>query len=131
VRGLDTNVLVRYLTRDDPVQFRQADAFIAATVAAGDRCFVNAVVLCELVWVLRGAYRFEKVAVLKALDGIVATAQFVIDSKDVVRRAVEDYRGGKGDFADYLIGRWNQDAGCETTATFDRNLKDDEVFRFL
>jgi predicted nucleic-acid-binding protein len=131
VRGLDTNVLVRYLTRDDAVQFRQADAFIAATVAAGDRGFLNPIVLCELVWVLRGSYRFEKATVLKALDGIVATAQFVVDAKDVVRRAIEDYRGGNGDFADYLLGRWNQDAGCETTATFDRRLEGREAFRLL
>lgn len=129
MRGLDTNVLVRYLTEDDPIQFHQADAFIEATAAAGDQCLVNAVVLCELVWVLRTAYRFEKGAVLEALDKLAATNLFAIDAKDVVGRAVEDFRRGEGDFADYLIGRWNQEAGCELTATFDRTLKDSEVFR--
>ena len=48
VKGLDTNVLVRYLTEDDPVQARRAAAWIATTVARGDRCFISPIVLCEL-----------------------------------------------------------------------------------
>jgi predicted nucleic-acid-binding protein len=65
------------------------------------------------------------------LDRILATAQFDIDQRDVVRRALEDYRAGKGDFADYVIGNHNRESGCPTTATFDRRLKDSALFRVL
>jgi predicted nucleic-acid-binding protein len=54
-----------------------------------------------------------------------------IDQKDVVREAVEDYRAGGGDFADYVIGRRGREAGCEKTATFDRRLKASALFRVL
>lgn len=129
--GLDTNVLVRYLTQDDPRQAREANALISGTLEKGERCFIAAVVLCELVWVLRGAYRLEKATVAMALDRILATAQFDIDDRDVVRRALEDYRTGRGDFADYVIGNHNRESGCPTTATFDRRLKGSALFRVL
>jgi predicted nucleic-acid-binding protein len=58
--GLDTNVLVRYLTQDDPRQSRRASAVVAEAVAGGERLFVSAVTLCELVRVLHGAYTFDR-----------------------------------------------------------------------
>jgi predicted nucleic-acid-binding protein len=129
--GLDTNVLVRYLTADDPRQSRRAAALVAEAVSAGDRLFVGAVVLCELVWVLRGAYSLDRPTIAMALDRILATAQIEIDEKDIVREALEDYRAGSGDFADYVIGRRAREAGCEKTATFDRRLKASGLFRLL
>ena len=49
MRGLDTNVLVRYLTQDDPVQSRRANAVIADALERGEPCSINAIVLCELI----------------------------------------------------------------------------------
>lgn len=123
MKGLDTNVLVRYLTEDDPVQARRAAAFITTTVTRGERCFVSPVVLCELCWVLRAAYRISKTDLLLTLDRILATSQFVIGDKDVIRAAVEAYRAGPAEFADYFIGLAHQDSGCDRTATFDRRLR--------
>ncbi len=129
--GLDTNVLVRYLTQDDPRQSRLANALVAEAVSGGERLFVGAVVLCELVWVLRGAYAFDKATIASALERILGTAQLEIDQKDVVREALADYRAGSGDFADYVIGRRAREAGGELTATFDRRLKSSDLFRVL
>jgi predicted nucleic-acid-binding protein len=129
--GLDTNVLVRYLTQDDLRQSRRANALVAGATSGGDRLFVSTVALCELVWVLRGAYELDRPTVAMALDRILATAQLEIDQKDVVRGALEDYRAGGGDFADYVIGRRGREVGCEATATFDRRLKASGLFRAL
>lgn len=129
--GLDTNVLVRYLTQDDAAQARRANALLADAAAKGDRCFVGSVVLCELAWVLRGAYGFEKATILSVLERILATAQFTINEKDVARSALEDYRAGKADFADYVIGHVGKAAGCAATATFDRRLKANRMFQLL
>jgi predicted nucleic-acid-binding protein len=131
VTGLDTNVLVRYLTQDDPRQSRRANALVAEAVSGGERLFVSTVVLCELVWVLRGAYALDKATIVSALERILATAQLEIDQKDVVREGLEDYRVGGGDFADYVVGRRGREAGCERTATFDRRLKSSDLFRVL
>ena len=129
--GLDTNVLIRYLTEDDPVQARKAAACINTTVARGERCFVSTVVLCELSWVLLGAYEVSKNDLLQTLDRLLATTQFAIGHKDLVRQAVEAYRSGRADFADYIIGAMSREAGCTTTATFDRRLRNDVRFQVL
>ena len=129
--GLDTNVLVRYLTEDDPVQARRAADLITTVTARGGKCFISAVVLCELTWVLRGAYDVSRNDVSIALDQILATSQFVVGDKDVVRRALEAYRHGRADFADYVIGAMNGQAGCTKTATFDRRLRQAHGFQIL
>lgn len=131
MKGLDTNVLVRYLTQDDAAQARRANAFIAGELASGVRCFIGSVVLCELVWVLHGAYGLGKPDVVRTLDRILATAQFEIGERDVMLRALEDFRAGKGDFADFVIGRLGREAGCTDTATFDTKLGDSPLFTLL
>ena len=129
--GLDTNVLVRYLTGDDPVQSRRAATVIEEARARDERLLIHPVVLCELVWVLEAAYSFPKAEVVTALDRILRTAQFEVPDKTAVWRAWEDYRSGPGDFADYLVGRANAAAGAAQTVTFDRALRGSPQFRLL
>ena len=129
--GLDSNVLVRYLTQDEPEQARRANAAIVASTTGGARCHIGPVVLCELTWVLRGAYGESKAGILKTLDLILATKQFEIGDKDLVREALEAYRTGRADFADYLIGASHIQAGCDETVTFDRRLRGARGFRVL
>ena len=129
--GLDTNVLVRYLTEDDPVQSKRAADLSSSATTRGERCFISAIVLCELAWVLRGAYRVTQADLILTIDRILGTTQFVIGDKDVVRRALDGYRSGRADFADYVIGALHLDAGCRRTVTFDRRLRGDAAFQVL
>lgn len=118
--GLDTNVLVRYITRDDPEQYRAAKTFLESTCTPEQPGYVNVIVLCELVWVLKGAYDASTEEIIRMLDQILRTRQLQVQQRDQVRTALEDYKHSPVDFADCLIGRLNQNAGCSTTVTFDR-----------
>ena len=129
--GLDTNVLVRYLTQDDPAQARRANAAIAEHAASGQRCYISQIVLCELTWVLGESYDQTKADLVKTLDLILATKQFEIGGKDLVRAALDAFRDGRGDFADYLIGLQHGEAGCAETITFDRRLRESLAFRVI
>ena len=131
MKGIDTNVLVRYLVRDDKKQAQRASEFIQRATSGGKRCFINHIVLCELVWVLESAYNCSKREIVHVLEKIVMTRQFEIERKDIARLALYDFANGKGDFADYFIGRINQEHGCDKTATFDRSLKDSDSFEIL
>ena len=131
MKGLDTNVLVRYFVQDDRVQSAIASSAIREMAGRGEPAHITHIVLCELVWVLESAYRFSKVEVADLLEKMLAVRQFEIHSKDVVRQAVHDYRVGKGDLADYLIGRVNQTLGCDHTVTFDRALRGSSLFSVL
>ncbi len=129
--GLDTNVLLRYLTLDDKEQASVAVREIEAAAAAGERMLVQPLVLCELVWVLESAYRFGKPEILAILERILVTAQFEIAQKDTVWAALGDYRRGKGDFSDYYVGRANEKHGAPLTLAFDKALKGEPRFRLL
>ena len=131
MKGLDTNVLVRYLVKDDKKQAEKAGAFIRNATANGEYCFINNIVLCETVWVLQSAYAYDKKEIADVLESILATKQFEIERKDITRQAVHDYRKGRGDLADYLIGRINHARGCDATASFDRALKNATTFIVL
>jgi predicted nucleic-acid-binding protein len=129
--GVDTNVLVRYLTQDDAAQARKVDALVAAAIEDGDRLHVDDIVLCEVVWVLRAAYRLGKPSIAGALERIMRTALFSFEDRELLHAALSDYVVGPGDFSDYLIGRRNSRSGCEHTVTFDRSLKGETSFLLL
>jgi predicted nucleic-acid-binding protein len=129
--GLDTNVLVRYLTQDDAAQAKKANALVAEAVASRTRLHLEAVVLCELVWVLNGAYRVDKATIVETLSRILESAQFSVADRDLAMGALAAYRAGAGDFADYLLGGRNRDSGCQHTVTFDRSLKGSRLFSLL
>ena len=120
--GLDTNVLVRYLTLADPSQAAQAVDLIERSAESGEPLFISTIVVCELVWVLQGAYRYPKTDVVTALDGLLRAAQLRFDEPARLWGALADFRDGDADFADYVIGREGADAGCATTVTFDQAL---------
>jgi predicted nucleic-acid-binding protein len=129
--GLDTNVLVRYLTHDDPIQSKKASTIIEEAATKSEKLLIHPVVLCELVWVLETAYQCARSEVATTLDRILRTAQFEIPEKETAWSAWADYRTGKGDFADYLIGRANARLGAAHTVTFDQALKGHRQFRVL
>lgn len=120
--GLDTNILVRYLTQDHPEQSERAGRLIETRCTRRARGWIALVVLCELVWVLRGAYRYDKVLIVAVLDQILATAELEVEDEDIATRALSYYRAGSADFADYLIACGNRMAGCDVTYSFDKRL---------
>jgi len=126
--GLDTNILVRYLTRDDEPQWQQA----ADLIRQNQPCFIANIVLCELVWVLRGTnYRFPKEEIIRVLDAMLHSAAFEFENRSTLDQALQRYKQGKADFSDYLIGAISRQAGCTEIASFDSKLKGEKSFRWL
>ena len=119
--GLDTNVLVRYLVQDDPVQAKKASALIDRSAAQDSAMFINHVVMCELAWVLGRGYGYARVDLAELIEKILLGRQFEIEKKDLVWAALADFNASRADFADCLIGVTNVMAGCESTLTFDRS----------
>lgn len=82
-------------------------------------------------WVLATAYRYSRAEIGRAIEQILATAQFEAERLDEARQALRDFRSTKADFSDALIGRINRALGAEHTVTVDRDLKAVETFRLL
>lgn len=132
MRGLDTNVLLRYLMADDPEQSPTARALLDQAEESGSRFFLSLVALCELSWTLRGRpYSLDRQELSNLVGKLLETRLFEIQERDLVRRSLADYRSGRADFPDYLIGWLNRAAGCSDTVSFDRKLDGAEGFSVL
>lgn len=120
MKGIDTNVLVRYLVQDDPKQSRLATEFIETECSIKKPAFVNAIVLCELVWVLETAYGYARSDISRVLEKILQARQLQVEQVDIMWKALNSYREEGADFADNYIGYLNIQKGCDNTVTFDK-----------
>jgi predicted nucleic-acid-binding protein len=118
--GLDSNVLVRYLTQDDPLQSKKANQVVEQALRAGESLYLNHVVMCELNWVLASAYDYDRAELADAIEKILSAAQFEFEDKNALWQALAGLRQSDADFADCLIGAKNVGAGCTSTLTFDK-----------
>ncbi len=116
--GLDTNVLVRFITQDDPVQSPKASELIESLTALSPG-FVSLVCVVELVWVLQSCYQSAKSEVVTVLETLLRTRELTVEHAEVIWQALRRFAANKADFADCLIERCAHAAGCEYTATFD------------
>ena len=119
--GLETNVLVRYIMQDDAKQSPKATKIIEALDGIEQSGYVTLVSIIELVWVLGVSYELTHAQVAQALDSLLRAKQLKIENADQVIRALRVFNVGKSDFADCLIERSANSAGCEKTITFDVN----------
>jgi predicted nucleic-acid-binding protein len=117
--GLDTNVLVRYLVRDDSLQFEKARRLIRREMSSGNPVSVSLLVLLETEWVLRSRYELAKVEILSAISALLETSDLAFEDEPAVERAVYSWKDSSADFADCLIEARNRRIGCRATATFD------------
>jgi len=117
--GLDTNVLVRYLADDDPVQSPRAVRFIERSLTRDEPGFVSLATILETVWVLKSLYRRSREEVATDIEMVLAADTLEVQNEQEVYRAVLALRSGAGTFEDALIGSLGTWRGCTATLTFD------------
>jgi predicted nucleic-acid-binding protein len=117
--GIDTNVLVRYLVRDDAAQFERARRRIRREVDAGDPVLISLVVLLETEWVLRSRYELSKAEILGAFSSLLDTGDLVVEDEPSLEESLYAWKESTADFADCLIVARHRRLGCAATASFD------------
>lgn len=118
--ALDTNVLVRLLTDDDPVQAGAAQRLLETKASLQSPTFVDRVALVELVWVLQRRYGYGRDAIADAVVALLRTPVLRLENPARVIGAVRIYRDSAADFAGVMLVLGARTAGCEALATFDR-----------
>src|SRR5262249_21652000 len=101
--GLDTNVVVRYLTQDDPVQSRKASELIERGLTEVDPGFVSIVAMVETAWVLEQIYGLMAEEVAAAIERMLEVDVLVVENEQEVFTAMIAVKEGRGSFAT-LIG---------------------------
>jgi predicted nucleic-acid-binding protein len=118
--GLDSNILIRHLAQDDPVQSPKASALLERHLTEANPGFVSIVAMAETVWVLERVYGLSSRAIAAAVERILQAEVLVVENEEEVFAAMIALKHGRGAFADALIGALGARAGCSYTLTFDR-----------
>lgn len=118
--GLDTNVLVRYLTQDDPDQAARATRIVEQELTEETPGFIGLVVLVETVWVLQRLCRASAEEIRETVTDLLRSRDIVVENRDVVTRALALSRQNSCGFADAIIAASAFNAGCGKVISFDR-----------
>ena len=106
MKGIDTNVLVRYIVQDDPKQSATATKFFEQN-ETDESISIVGIVLCELVWVLESAYGYPRESIVQVLEQILKTKQFHIPDADIIWQSLSGYKNDGADFADHYLSHLN------------------------
>jgi predicted nucleic-acid-binding protein len=118
--GLDTNILVRYVTQDHAAQSAAA-VKVMESLSPDSPGFLSLVVIAELVWVLHFSYRFNKHEIEQVVERLLRSKELVLEQAEIVSQALRKFRVSRANFADCLIERCGHAAECQYVLTFDKN----------
>ncbi len=118
--GLDTNVLVRYIAQDDKKQSALASQIIGALTGSNPG-YITLIGMIELVWVMKSCYGATKPEMVDILEKLLRTKEFIVENAEVAHKALQIFSTTPADFADCLIERSSEFAGCSQTFTFDKS----------
>jgi predicted nucleic-acid-binding protein len=117
MRAVDTNVLVRLITRDDSRQAASAESFIKKGA------WVSVLTLAEAMWVLASVYKLNPKSLARALEMLLNHRDLVLQDSETVAEALELFREKPAlGFSDCLMLQLARKAGHLPLGTFDRNL---------
>jgi len=117
---IDANLLVRYLTGDDPSKANDVKRLLLKAAQGELRLLIPSIVIAELVWVLQSFYKLERSEIVPLLNAILHTRGVEVSDKTVVSDAIAIYRDEAIDFIDAWIVAFAKAAEVRAIYTFDR-----------
>lgn len=126
--GLDTNILLRLVLKDDENALKKAVNLINST---DKTFFISIIVMVELIWNLEKGYKYTKSEIMAVLEGFASIQNFVIEYEPQINAALKRYGNSKAGLVDILIGEVSQLYGCTKTLTFDKDTAKLDAFDLL
>ncbi len=128
MKALDTNILVRFLVRDDAPMATRVDQLLEAANTRGDSFLVSLPVALELLRVLKSGYKLSRSDTLDAVEKLSLMPVLIFDSACPIHELVTEGRNSTLDLADILIGLGAKQQGCEITLTLDKKAARSVLF---
>ena len=119
--GLDTNVVIRYVTQDDPRQAAAASRLFENVLSVEQPGFVSLITLSEIAWVLAECYEAGKPRIVAVIETLLGSRQVVVEESELAWKAVRAWGKSTADFSDALLGQVFVARGCERAVTFDKS----------
>ncbi|MFO8049735.1 MAG: type II toxin-antitoxin system VapC family toxin [Desulfosudaceae bacterium] len=131
MKALDTNVLIRFLTRDDEEQAEAVYTIFKRAETGRKPLFVPLVVALEVVWVLESVYDVARKDVLASFESLLLMPILEFEDHAAIRRFIALGRESKIDLADLLIAAAAQSSGCKVILTFDKAAAKSNLFELI
>lgn len=116
---LDTNVILRFLVKDDDGKASAFERLLKAARRSGTRLHVLPVTLLEIVWVLEKVYRLDRKPIRELAEAVLNTPELKCELEEVFRSALSAYEERNVKFADAVLGCWGLARGIATVYTYD------------
>ena len=120
MRGVDTNILVRFLVRDDEQQAGVVYKIFKTAETEKKELFVPLLVVLELIWVLESAYAVSRTDILDSIGDLLAMPIFKFEHQSALQQFTFSAPGNNYGLSDLLIAHSAKINGCETTLTLDK-----------
>ncbi len=131
MKALDTNVLVRFLVRDDERQAEIIYRIFKQAESDRDVLFVPLLVVLETVWVLESVYKISRQEILNSITELVLMPILEFESQSAILSSVSSAKETKMDLSDLLIAHSAKCSSCECVLTFDKRASNSVVFELL
>jgi len=131
MKALDTNVLVRFLVRDNEKQAKSVYRKFKKAETNKEILFVPVLVVLETIWVLESVYGVSRQEILDSIDELLLMPLLEFEVQSVIRNFVSSARETKMDLSDLLIAHSAKSSGCECVITFDRRASNFRLFELL
>ena len=131
MKALDTNVLVRFLVKDDKQQAQAVYRRFKQAEAKKEVLFIPVLVVLETVWVLESVYEVMRQEILDSIDQLLLMPILKFEVQSAVRSFVSSAQENKMDLSDLLIAHCARSSGCECVITFDKRASSFAFFELL
>jgi predicted nucleic-acid-binding protein len=131
VKALDTNVLVRFLVKDDEHQSQLVYRIFKKAESEKKAFWVSLLVILEIIWVLDSVYEISRSEILDSLGELVLMPILKIEGQPVVQKFILSARKNSVDLSDVLIACTASMSGCDSVLTFDKKASKFELFELM
>jgi predicted nucleic-acid-binding protein len=131
MKGIDTNILVRFLVGDDKVQAKKVYNIFKQAESAKDELFISLFVVMELIWVLESAYGISREEILESIDELLLMPTLHFEHQPVVHQFIQTAQGSNYDLLDLLIAHSANEKGCDAVITFDKKASKYKLFELV
>ncbi|MBF0230423.1 MAG: type II toxin-antitoxin system VapC family toxin [Desulfamplus sp.] len=131
MKAVDTNILIRLLTKDDELQAKKVYEIFKSAESEKTRLFVPLLVVLEVIWVLESVYNITRAEILDSINDMLLMPVLTFEALPALQQFIESAESNKYDLSDLLIAYSAKSNGCKSVITFDKKASKFHLFELL
>ena len=131
MKGIDTNILVRFLVGDDELQAKKVYTIFKNSEANQSELFVPLLVILELVWVLGSVYKIKRNDIIDSISDLLLMPILKFEQQSALQQFIYAAPKSSLDLSDLIIAHSAKEQGCKTVMTFDRKAAKYNLFELV